>query len=116
MIYDGKDSLIIFGGSHAHGMDNCLFVFSLSTCEWRQPQQNGLVPSARTNHSAALIAPGVMLLFGGCNIQGVFFNDTFLLDTKTFTWHKPHVRVCSCHTTQNLFMYMTLILSKDAVK
>ena len=30
-----------------------------------------------------------MLIFGGCNASGTFFNDAHVLDTRTFTWHRP---------------------------
>ncbi|GAX74552.1 hypothetical protein CEUSTIGMA_g2002.t1 [Chlamydomonas eustigma] len=89
VVYDGMDSLVCFGGMHGSSIDNALSVYSLQRNEWSYPQQQGQGPSARTNHSAVLIAPGQMLVFGGCNAQGTFFNDAFILDTITFTWQRP---------------------------
>eukprot|EP00201_Polytomella_parva_P013925 CAMPEP_0175051406 /NCGR_PEP_ID=MMETSP0052_2-20121109/7782_1 /TAXON_ID=51329 ORGANISM="Polytomella parva, Strain SAG 63-3" /NCGR_SAMPLE_ID=MMETSP0052_2 /ASSEMBLY_ACC=CAM_ASM_000194 /LENGTH=626 /DNA_ID=CAMNT_0016315687 /DNA_START=865 /DNA_END=2742 /DNA_ORIENTATION=+ len=49
----------------------------------------GTPPSPRTQHSATLLAPNLILIFGGCNSSGVFFNDSFVLDTRNFSWHRP---------------------------
>lgn len=91
LVYDGQDSLVCFGGTHASGIDAALSVYSISRSEWTHPQQLGAIPSARTNHSAVLLAPHQVLLFGGCNAQGTFFNDAAILDTRTFTWHHPQL-------------------------
>eukprot|EP00955_Chlamydomonas_euryale_P071904 361235-Chlamydomonas_euryale.AAC.7 len=87
LVYDSKDSLIVFGGMYSGGMDATLAVFSVSRREWRTPRQLGSVPSARTNASLVLLAPNQLLLFGGCNASGVFHNDAYVLDTSTTTWH-----------------------------
>ncbi|GFR50878.1 hypothetical protein Agub_g13167, partial [Astrephomene gubernaculifera] len=89
MVWDGKDYLVCFGGINASSTDAQLTVFSLSRGAWFTPQAFGPAPSARTQHTAQLLSPGVILIFGGCNSSGTFFNDTVLLDTRTFTWHKP---------------------------
>eukprot|EP00195_Chlamydomonas_chlamydogama_P012056 CAMPEP_0202893872 /NCGR_PEP_ID=MMETSP1392-20130828/3368_1 /ASSEMBLY_ACC=CAM_ASM_000868 /TAXON_ID=225041 /ORGANISM="Chlamydomonas chlamydogama, Strain SAG 11-48b" /LENGTH=651 /DNA_ID=CAMNT_0049578361 /DNA_START=173 /DNA_END=2128 /DNA_ORIENTATION=+ len=91
LVYDGRDSLICFGGMHSGGMDNSLSVFSLSRSEWYAPQQLGAIPTPRTNHSAVLLRPHLVLLFGGCNAQGAFFNDAYVLDTRNWTWSKPQL-------------------------
>ncbi|KAG1670108.1 hypothetical protein FOA52_013684 [Chlamydomonas sp. UWO 241] len=92
--YDGRDSLVTFGGTSAHGIDNQLAVYRVSAREWYQPVQLGAVPSPRTNATLVLLAPNQLLLFGGCNAQGTFYiphgefyNDAFVLETSTFTWH-----------------------------
>ncbi len=90
LVYDGLGSLICFGGANSSSIDNALSVFSLQRNEWSHPTQLGQVPTARTNHSAVLIAPGHVLIFGGCNAQGQLFNDAYVLDTMTFTWHRPN--------------------------
>ena len=90
LTYDGKDSLVCFGGTHVHGVDAALNVFSLSRCEWSQPQQQGPVPQARTNHTAVLLSPHLILVWGGCTREVMFLGDATILDTRTFTWHRPH--------------------------
>ncbi|KXZ42252.1 hypothetical protein GPECTOR_174g208 [Gonium pectorale] len=89
LVWDGRDYLVCFGGINATSTDAQLSVFSLSRGAWFTPQAFGPAPSARTQHSAQLLSPGVLLIFGGCNSAGTFFNDAVILDTRTFTWHKP---------------------------
>ena len=57
LTHDGGDALLCFGGTHGSGMDNSLSVYSLQRNEWTHPPQLGQAPSARTNHSAVLLAP-----------------------------------------------------------
>lgn len=58
-------------------------------CPSRLQQAFGPMPSPRTQHSAVLLSPGIILIFGGCNSAGTFFNDATVLDTRTFTWTRP---------------------------
>ncbi|EFJ46841.1 hypothetical protein VOLCADRAFT_92724 [Volvox carteri f. nagariensis] len=89
LVWDGRDYLVCFGGINQSSTDSQLSVFSLSRGAWFTPQAFGPAPSARTQHTAQLLSPGVILIFGGCNSSGTFFNDAIVLDTRTFTWHKP---------------------------
>lgn len=69
MVWDGGDRLICFGGSTNSTTDSQLSVFTLSRNEWSTSMASGAIPSPRTHHSAVLIRPGIMLMFGGCNSQ-----------------------------------------------
>ncbi|GLI61557.1 hypothetical protein VaNZ11_003952 [Volvox africanus] len=89
LVWDGRDYLVCFGGINQSSTDAQLSVFSLSRGAWFTPQAFGPSPSARTQHTAQLLSPGIILIFGGCNSTGTFFNDAVVLDTRTFTWHKP---------------------------
>ena len=89
LAYDGHDLIICFGGTTLSGIDNSLTAFSITRNEWFSPSQMGPVPSARSDHTAVNLSPQRLLLFGGCNAQNVFFQDTYMLDTRTFTWHRP---------------------------
>lgn len=73
LTWDGRDSLILFGGSTSSSTDNGLWVYSVSQREWTEIKARGAVPTPRTHHSAVLLRPGKLLVFGGCNAQGVFF-------------------------------------------
>ena len=59
----------MFGGTAVNGIDAALHVFSVSRGEWFAPLVSGTAPSSRTQHTATLIAPHTMLVFGGCNAQ-----------------------------------------------
>eukprot|EP00877_Chromochloris_zofingiensis_P009642 jgi/Chrzof1/4931/Cz15g05020.t1 len=89
LIWDGGDQLICFAGSTAQSTDNGLFVYSISRNEWFVPESSGAIPSPRTHHSAVMVGHSQMLVFGGCNALGVFFNDSYILDLGTYTWTKP---------------------------
>lgn len=91
MVYDGGDKLVCFGGTNSTSTDNVLHVFSLSRSEWTQPTCSGPAPPPRTQHAALLVCPHVMMVFGGCSAQGVFFSDVFFLDLRQYTWYKPQL-------------------------
>jgi N-acetylneuraminic acid mutarotase len=88
MVWDGQDSLVCFGGTTASSTDNSMFVYSLSRNEWSAPECSGTIPSPRTHHSAVLVAPRNMLVFGGCNAAGVFFNDAYVLNLDRMHWSR----------------------------
>ncbi len=90
-IWDESDSLIVFGGAHGSHCLADVHVLSLSTGFWSRPTCRGTAPNPRSNHSAALISPTLMLVFGGCSAAGAFMNDVHVLDIATFTWHQPGV-------------------------
>jgi hypothetical protein len=77
--YDGRGSIVVFGGSTASSTDNGLWLFSVARREWRAVAARGEPPAPRTHHSAVLLRPGRLLIFGGCNAQGVFFQVCTLL-------------------------------------
>ena len=90
-IWDESDSLIVFGGAHGTHCLADVHVLSLSTGFWSRRTCRGTAPTPRSNHSAALISPTLMLVFGGCTAAGAFMNDVHILDIATFTWHQPGV-------------------------
>lgn len=86
MVWDGQDSLICFGGTTAGSTDNSMFIYSLSRNEWVVPESRGTIPSPRTHHTAVLLPSRHMLVFGGCNAAGVFFNDAYVLNLDAMHW------------------------------
>ncbi|KIY96004.1 hypothetical protein MNEG_11959 [Monoraphidium neglectum] len=73
LTWDGRDALVLFGGSTSNSTDNGVWSYSISNREWTEVKARGAVPPPRTHHSAVLLRPGRLLVFGGCNAQGVFF-------------------------------------------
>lgn len=90
-MYDGHDTLILFGGTGATGIDNHLAAYSVSRCEWFALATTGSPPSPRTQHSAVMLSSSCMLIFGGCNSQGTFHNDAYILDLQSLAWSKPQL-------------------------
>lgn len=88
MVWDGLDRLVCFGGTTAGSTDNSLYVYSLSRNEWFAREASGAVPSPRSHHSAVLLPSNRMLVFGGCNAQGVFFNDAYVLNLGNMHWSR----------------------------
>lgn len=88
-VWDGGDMMICFGGTTGTSVDNSVFVYTLSRKEWSTPHIVGTTPPPRTQHAAVMVTPTQMLVFGGCSAAGMFFNDTYILDTLCWTWSKP---------------------------
>jgi hypothetical protein len=86
MVWDGGDRLICFAGAAATTSDNALSVYSISANEWTAVRAQGTAPTPRARHTAVLLGPNSMLVFGGCNSSGVFYNDAYLLALDTWTW------------------------------
>lgn len=91
LIWDGNDLLIGFGGTTGSAVDAGVFVYCISRNEWSTPHVTGPCPLPRTQHSAVMVSPTQMLVFGGCSAAGVFFNDTYILDILSWAWSKPQV-------------------------
>jgi hypothetical protein len=86
IVWDGGDRLVCFAGAASTTTDSALAVYSISRNEWTPVQLQGTAPSPRTRHSAVLLGSSSMLVFGGCNSAGVFFNDAYLLNLDNWTW------------------------------
>jgi N-acetylneuraminic acid mutarotase len=85
-------NLFVFGGTDGTNPLKDLHVLDTVTNTWSTPKVQGDAPSAREGHSAALIGTNIYI-FGGCgkssdDSEESYYNDLYILDTKTFTWAK----------------------------
>lgn len=92
--------VVIFGGNDGSKCFNSVHVLE-ATGEnkkwvWSNPTCKGSTPSPRTGHNATLLNDSsTILVYGGWdpntedeNGDDLIFGDSFLLDTKTWTWRK----------------------------
>ncbi|KAK9834309.1 hypothetical protein WJX81_005504 [Elliptochloris bilobata] len=86
-VWDSRDALVVYGGTNGAAVFSDVRVLCLTTGRWEAPACEGAVPLPRYGHSAAMVAANLMLVFGGCDGQGAFLNDTYLLNTVTWRWH-----------------------------
>ncbi|KAL0364804.1 UNVERIFIED_CONTAM: Acyl-CoA-binding domain-containing protein 4 [Sesamum angustifolium] len=81
-------TLVIFGGQDAkRSLLNDLHILDLETMTWMKWTQ-GVRPSPRSDHAAAVHADRYLLIFGGGS-HATCFNDLHVLDLQTMEWSRP---------------------------
>lgn len=85
-IWDGADSLLIYGGHYGTRILGDVRILSLSTGHWSEAKCRGRAPPPRHSHAAALVGGNLMLIWGGCGERGAVLNDAWLLNMSTFVY------------------------------
>nr|KYP49534.1 Rab9 effector protein with Kelch [Cajanus cajan] len=86
------DNLFVFGGTDGTNLLKDLCILDTSSHTWICPTVRGEAPEAREGHAAALVGKR-LFVFGGCgrsadNINEVYYNDLYILNTETFVWNR----------------------------
>ncbi|KAL7498725.1 hypothetical protein ACHAWT_008084 [Skeletonema menzelii] len=97
---DDGTRLVIFGGNDDSKCFNTVHLLERvgnGKFGWSHPKCSGDLPKPRTGHTATLLPDGhTILIYGGWDPntedensdEDLVFGDSFLLDTKTWTWSK----------------------------
>ncbi|KAI8913047.1 hypothetical protein DFJ77DRAFT_466593 [Powellomyces hirtus] len=80
--------LFVFAGCDASLCYADLYVLDTETLWWSKPKTHGTPPLPCRAHSASLIHSRYLVVFGGGDGPN-YYNSLHVLDTATFTWHKP---------------------------
>ncbi|RKO83819.1 hypothetical protein BDK51DRAFT_15734, partial [Blyttiomyces helicus] len=86
--------LFIFGGSCGGDTLGDLWVFDTASNTWSSPQTLGPRPPPRTGHTGTALGSKICF-FGGMAFRPTprVFEDVWVLDTETLTWHSPETLV-----------------------
>ncbi|KAI6660081.1 Host cell factor 2-like [Oopsacas minuta] len=80
------DKILAFGGVH-QGVSQCkVFILDTETLSWSSPSCTGFLPTARCDHSCAVIGQK-MYVFGGSASSSLLLNDLCVMDTDNLEWN-----------------------------
>ncbi|MGH0185979.1 UNVERIFIED_CONTAM: hypothetical protein FKN15_019779, partial [Acipenser sinensis] len=86
-----KSKLYLFGGSSFSQAEECLpgvYSFDIVALTWTPVKTTGSVPSARFNHTTALLGEQIYM-FGGSSAEDSYYKDIYILDTAKMKWKVP---------------------------
>jgi len=79
--------LIIYGGASSSGAYNETFALDLNSLVWSELEVTGDVPASRTHMGFASTAnDSTVIIFGGEDNYGQFFEDAYTFNVKTNVW------------------------------
>jgi N-acetylneuraminic acid mutarotase len=71
---------------HTHRCQDYVLLFDPLTLSFRKQDTTGPCPSSRGLHAATRLHENQILFFGGAAQSGIMSEESFLLDTQTWTW------------------------------
>mmetsp|Transcript_19607 Transcript_19607/g.54628 ORF Transcript_19607/g.54628 Transcript_19607/m.54628 type:complete len:351 (-) Transcript_19607:613-1665(-) len=78
--------LLVYGGSGYSDTLSDVWVFNAQQRSWRQALVTGTSPPGREMHSATMVGPTTMLVFGGRAGDGRVLSDAALLEAADMRW------------------------------
>ncbi|XP_047660426.1 acyl-CoA-binding domain-containing protein 6 [Tachysurus fulvidraco] len=116
------DNIYIYGGILEGTPRDDLMMFNTVSLIWTPIKTSGTPPSARYNHTCAVVNEQIFL-FGGCEADGSYYKDIHVLNIETLTWQKCEVKgesPLSCtgqtftaHRDKDIYMFGGMIQSSD---
>lgn len=105
-----EQNVMVFGGwAGGYSRFDDLYELNTRTLKWTKHHPTGRLPRQRSGHSAALLTPTTMVIFGGWGLQ-TYLSDVCLLDLDTLCWRtiKPKGK----HPEPRRFHSMTTLNDK----
>ncbi|XP_021478389.1 tip elongation aberrant protein 1 isoform X2 [Oncorhynchus mykiss] len=85
------DNIYVYGGLLDGVPTDDLMVFNTVSLNWTPVKTTGTLPSARYNHTFAVVSEQVFM-FGGCAEDGCYYKDVHVLNTETLVWQRYGVK------------------------
>ncbi|XP_046870962.1 rab9 effector protein with kelch motifs [Hypomesus transpacificus] len=116
------DGVYVFGGL-LHGVpSDDLMLFNTVSLSWTPVKTTGNLPSARYNHTLAVVSEQVFM-FGGCAEDGCYYKDVHVLNTESLVWQKWDVKgespvICGgqtlvAHHDKDIYLFGGKVPSQD---
>jgi hypothetical protein len=61
---------LVFGGAGGRGALGDVWIFNTAQRNWTRPAVSGYAPPSREMHTGVMVAPSMMLVFGGRGVDG----------------------------------------------
>ncbi|KAK1800805.1 hypothetical protein P4O66_005989, partial [Electrophorus voltai] len=118
------DNIYVYGGILDGRPTDNLMMFNTVSMIWTPIKATGALPSARYNHTCAVVNEQIFL-FGGCGGDGSYQQDIHILNTETLNWQKCDVKgesPLSCagqsftaHHDKDIYLFGGAVTSTDGI-
>ncbi|XP_063746443.1 uncharacterized protein zmp:0000001301 [Eleginops maclovinus] len=85
------DNIYVYGGTLGGNPTDDLMVFNTASLTWTPVKTSGSLPPALCGQSFALVGDQVFM-FGGCEANGDFCKDVYVLRTENLVWQRWEVK------------------------
>lgn len=98
-----EGSFYVFGGTDNRSHKNDVYAYNVDTEYWMKIQCHGRPPAPRSG-ATAVLACGVIWIFGGYNkSENIYYNDVYTFNVGSMRWHEVQTKgesppSCTDHT------------------